>query len=181
MWAGRRRNTGRQVRWNHHTDTKERWSEKLQQLRGIILLSVPGNIMCSIILDRIKGSVEGHSDSNRQVSTPVKPVVTRSLHSDSRRSRNQLQTTCQLYRLPKSVWLRPPILWNIMKCYGIPIKIIDRGSAGRSNRQLRGVVPGRNRGTVRLRTLTTHILDGHGLGAKKSSGPCKVWNSMDEL
>jgi exonuclease III len=97
--------------------------------RGITLLSVPGKVLCSIILDRLKVSVD---KTLRQHQAGFR--AGRSCCDQIFALRQILEKTtemnCKLlvnfidFRKAFDCVHRSSV-WNIMKCYGIPTKIVD--------------------------------------------------------
>jgi len=123
-----RRNTRRLLRWNHHPDTQERCLRDCNNWRGVTLLSVPGKVMCSIILDRIKVSVD-KTLRQQQAGFRTGRSCDQILHS-GKYSRRSMGTTPNLLinflDFRKALdYVHRYSVWNIMKCYRIPNKIVN--------------------------------------------------------
>jgi hypothetical protein len=97
--------------------------------RGITMLSVPGKVLCSIILDRLKVSVDKklrqHQAGFRTGRSCCDQIFAlRQILERITEMNCKLHVNFIDFRKAFDCVHRPSV-WNIMRCYGIPAKIVD--------------------------------------------------------
>jgi len=151
--------------------------------RGITLLSVPGKVFCSILLERIQAAVDSQL---------------RQEQAGFRRGRLCNDQIFALRQIIQKVtaWQRPtimhfidfskafdcihrPSLWFILKKYGLPVEVItiiqnlyDEGQSAVkwSGTYSRGVVQSHDRSEAGMHFVTCSICPDYGLDNEKSTG-----------